>query len=129
MLSKIEETLHSLSGAAWFSCLDLKSGYYQIEMEEADKQKTAFWCPLGFYEFNRMPQGICNAPATFQRLMEKCIGDMAFTDVLVYLDDLLVFSRTLEEHEQKLDRVLSRLEEYGLKLNPEKCQFVQPSVK
>jgi hypothetical protein len=126
---KIEETLHSLSGAAWFSCLDLKSGYYQIEMEEEDKQKTAFWCPLGFYEFNRMPQGICNAPATFQRLMEKCIGDMAFTDVIVYLDDLLIFSQTLEEHEQKLERVLSRLEEYGLKLNPEKCHFVQPSVK
>ncbi len=128
-IPKIEETLHSLSGAAWFSCLDLKSGYYQIEMEEEDKQKTAFWCPLGFYEFNRMPQGICNAPATFQRLMEKCIGDMAFTDVLVYLDDLLVFSKTLEEHEEKLDRLLSRLEEYGLKLNPEKCQFIQPSVK
>ena len=98
-------------------------------MEEEDKPKTAFWCPLGFYEFNRMPQGICNAPATFQRLMEKCIGSMAFTDVLVYLDDLLVFSKTLEEHEEKLDKVLSRLEEYGLKLNPEKCQFVQSSVK
>ncbi|PIK48240.1 hypothetical protein BSL78_14884 [Apostichopus japonicus] len=88
-----------------------------------------FWCPLGFYEFNRMPQGICNAPATFQRLMEKCMGDMAFTDVLVYLDDLLVFSRTLEEHVQKLDKVLTRLEEFGLRLNPDKCQFVHPSVK
>ena len=128
-IPKIEEVLHSLSGSAWFSCLDLKSGYYQIEMEEEDKQKTAFWCPLGFYEFNRMPQGICNAPATFQRLMEKCIGNMAFTDVMVYLDDLLIFSKTLEEHEEKLDKVLTRLEAYGLKLNPAKCQFVQPSVK
>ncbi|PIK37110.1 hypothetical protein BSL78_26063 [Apostichopus japonicus] len=128
-IPKIEDTFHSLSGAAWFSCLDLKSGYYQIEMDEADKAKTAFWCPLGFYEFNRMPQGICNAPATFQRLMEKCMGDMAFTDVLVYLDDLLVFSRTLEEHVQKLDKVLTRLEEFGLRLNPDKCQFVHPSVK
>ena len=128
-IPKIEDTFHSLTGASWFSCLDLKSGYYQIEMEEADKAKTAFWCPLGFYEFNRMPQGICNAPATFQRLMEKCMGSMAFTDVLVYLDDLLVFSRTLEEHVQKLDKVLSRLEEFGLKLNPDKCQFVHSSVK
>ena len=98
-------------------------------MEEEDKEKTAFWCPLGFYEFNRMPQGLCNAPATFQRLMEKCVGDMAFTDVVVYLDDLLVFSKTLEEHEEKLDKILTRLREYGLKLNPEKCQFVQKSVK
>ena len=128
-IPKIEDTLHSLSGARWFSCLDLKSGYYQIEMEDCDRQKTAFWCPLGFYEFNRMPQGICNAPATFQRLMEKCMGSMAFKDVLVYLDDLLVFSRTIEEHEEKLEKVLSRLEEFGLKLNPDKCQFVQSSVK
>ena len=128
-IPKIEETLQSLTGAAWFSVLDLKSGYYQMEMEEEDKEKTAFWCPLGFYEFNRMPQGLCNAPASFQRLMERCIGDMAFTDVIVYLDDLLVFSKTLDEHEEKLDRVLARLQEYGLKLNPEKCQFVRKSVK
>ena len=76
-----------------------------------------------------MPQGICNAPATFQRLMEKCMGDMAFTDVLVYLDDLLVYSKTLEEHEENLKKVLARLREYGLKLNLEKCKFVQTSVK
>ena len=98
-------------------------------MEEEDKEKTAFWCPIGFYEFNRMPQGLCNAPATFQRLMEKRVSDMAFTDVVVYVDDFLVFSKTLEEHEEKLDKVLTRLREYGLKLNPEKCQFVQKSVK
>ena len=128
-IPKIEDTLHTLSGAAWFSTLDLKSGYYQIEMKEEDKPKTAFWCPLGFYEFNRMPQGITNAPATFQRMMEKCLGDMVFTDVLVYLDDLLIFSSTLEEHLERLDKVLTRLEQYGLKLNPEKCQFVRPSVK
>ncbi|PIK53262.1 Septin-8-A [Apostichopus japonicus] len=128
-IPKIEDTFHSLSGAVWFSSLDLKSGYYQIEMEEEDKQKTAFWCPLGFYEFNRMPQGICNAPATFQRLMEKCMGAMAFQDVIVYLDDLLIFSHTLEEHETKLRKVLARLREYGLKLNPDKCQFLRPSVK
>lgn len=128
-IPKIEDTLHTLSGAAWFSCLDLKSGYYQVEMAEEDKAKTAFWCPVGFYEFNRMPQGITNAPATFQRLMEKCIGDMAFTDVLVYLDDLLIFSSTLEEHLDRLNKVLSRLEQFGLKLNVEKCHFVQTSVK
>lgn len=59
----------------WFLVMDLKSGYYQVEMAEEDKPKTAFVCPLGFFEFNRMPQGVSNAPSTFQRLMEKCVGD------------------------------------------------------
>ena len=126
---KIEDALNSLSGAKWFSCLDLKSGYYQVEMEESDKEKTAFWCPLGFYEFNRMPQGITNAPATFQRLMERCMGGLNSLGVLVYLDDLVVYSKTLEEHEQRLEQVLDRLISYGLKLNPEKCRFVQTSIK
>ena len=66
-----------LNGAQIFTCQDLKSGYYHIELEEADKAKTAFWCPIGFYEFNnKMPRGITNAPASFQRLMEKCMGDL-----------------------------------------------------
>ena len=128
-MPKIEEALHALNGAQIFTCLDLKSGYYQIELEEADKAKTAFWCPLGFYEFNRMPQGITNAPATFQRLMEKCMGDLNLMEVMVYLDDLLIFSRTVQEHEERLTRVLDRLKEFGLKLNPSKCQFFQSSVK
>ena len=126
---KIEDTFNSLNGAKWFTCLDLKSGYYQVAMAEKDKPKTAFWCPLGFYEFNRMPQGITNAPATFQRLMERCMGDLTSSGVLVYLDDLLVYSNTLEEHLKRLDEVLSRLEKYGLKLNMKKCQFAQTSVK
>lgn len=92
--------------------LDLKSGYYQIEMDEADKQKTAFVCPLGFWELNRMPQGITNAPSTFQLLMEKCVGEMNLREVLVFIDDLIVFSSSLEEHEQRLKRVLQRLREY-----------------
>lgn len=69
-------------------------------MEESDKYKTAFTCPLGFWEFNRMPQGITNASSTFQCLMEKCMGDWYLTEVLVFLDDLIVFSRTPEEHEE-----------------------------
>lgn len=72
-LPNLEESFSELTGSRWFSVLDLKSGFYQIEMEEADKHKTAFVCPLGFFEFNRMPQGITNAPSTFQRLMEHCM--------------------------------------------------------
>lgn len=128
-LPKLEDTFCALNGSEWFSVLDLKSGFYQIEVEEADKPKTAFVCPLGFWEFNRMPQGVTNAPSTFQRLMEKCMGDMHLKDVLVFLDDLIVFSKTLEEHEERLMRVLSRLREFGLKLSPEKCVFFQTSVR
>ncbi|TKS67456.1 Retrovirus-related Pol polyprotein from transposon 412 [Collichthys lucidus] len=128
-LPNLEESLSALSGSKWFSVLDLKSGYYQIEMNEEDKAKTGFVTPVGFWEFNRMPQGVTNAPSTFQRLMEKSMGDLHLKEVLVFLDDLIVFSTTLEEHEQRLLRVLHRLKEYGLKLSPEKCKFFQTSVK
>lgn len=76
-----------------------------------------------------MPQGITNAPSTFQRLMEKCVGDLHLNDVLVFLDDLIVFSEIIEEHKSKLMRVLQRLRDYGLKLSPEKCHFFRSSVK
>lgn len=127
-LPNLEESFSALAGSKWFSVMDLKSGYYQIEMCEADKPKTAFVCPFGFYEFNRMPQGITNAPSTFQRLMEKCMTDINLKEVLVFLDDLIVFSSTLEEHETRLIHVLERLREYGLKLSPDKCRFFQTSV-
>lgn len=128
-LPNLEDTFMALTGSKWFSVLDLKSGYYQIEVEEADKPKTAFVCPFGFYEFNRMPQGITNAPSTFQRIMEKCMAGLNLREVLVFLDDIIVFSKTLEEHEERLLRVLNRLRDYGLKLAPEKCVFAQTSVK
>lgn len=128
-LPNLEETFSALTGSKWFSVLDLKSGYYQIEVEEADKPKTAFVCPLGFWEFNRMPQGVTNAPSTFQRLMEKCMGNVNLKEALVFLDDIIVFSETLEQHEIRLLHVLSRLKEYGLKLSMEKCKFFQTSVK
>ena len=128
-LPNLEEVFSLLTGSKWFSVLDLKSGYYQVEMEEADKQKTAFVCPLGFWEFNRMPQGVTNAPSTFQRLMEKCVGDLNRKEALVFIDDLIIFSDTLEQHESRLLQVLNRLKEYGLKLSSEKCMFFQTSVK
>lgn len=128
-LPNLEESFSALAGSQWFSVMDLKSGYYQIEMCETDKPKTAFVCPFGFYEFNRMPQGITNAPSTFQRLMEKCMKDINLKEVLVFLDDLIVFSSSLEDHETRLIHVLERLREYGLKLSPDKCRFFQSSVR
>lgn len=128
-LPNIEEAFSALTGSKWFSVMDLKSGYYQVEVEEEDKYKTAFVTPMGFWEFNRMPQGVTNAPSTFQRVMEKCMGSLNLKEVLVFLDDLIVFSSTLEEHEERLMRVLGKLREYGLKLSPDKCQFFRTSVK
>ncbi|CAM5165670.1 unnamed protein product, partial [Eretmochelys imbricata] len=128
-MPRVQDALDCLLGSQWFSVLDLRSGYYQIPLGEEDKEKTAFICPLGFYQFERMPQGISGAPATFQRLMEKVVGDMNLLQVLVYLDDLIVFGRTLEEHEERLLKVLDRLEDYGLKLSIDKCQFCRTSVK
>jgi len=84
---------------------------------------------MGFFEFNRMPQGITNAPSTFQRLMEKCMGDINLKVLLVYLGDLIVFSETLEQHETRLLHVLIRLKEYGLKLSLQKLCFFQTSVR
>lgn len=113
---RIDEALDCLAGSKWFSVLDLRSGYYQIAMKEEDKEKTDFICPLGFYQFERMPQGITGAPATFQRLMEKAVGDMNLFQVLVYLDNSIIFGKSLEEHEERLLKVLDTLREVGLKI-------------
>ncbi|XP_049329329.1 uncharacterized protein LOC111193656 [Astyanax mexicanus] len=126
---RVDDALDCLTGSEWFTVLDLRSGYYQIPVAEEDQEKTAFICPLGFYHFQRMPQGVSGAPATFQRLMEKVVGDMNLLQVLVYLDDLIIFGRSLEEHEERLLKVLDRLEEAGLKVSLDKCQFCQPRVK
>lgn len=127
-LPNLEESFSAPAGSQWFSVMDLKSGYYQVEMEEEDKTKTAFTCPLGFWEFNRMPQAITNSPSTFQCLMEKCMGDIHLKEVLIFLDDLIVYSDTLEEQESRLINVLGRLREYGLKLSLDKCKFFQTEV-
>ena len=91
-IPRVENTLHLLAGAKYFTKLDLRSGYWQVEINEKDKHKTAFQVgKLGFYEFNRMPFGSCNAPATFQRLMERCMGELNLRDCLIFLDDVIVF--------------------------------------
>lgn len=125
---RIEDALHCLTGAKWFSVLDLKSGCYQIPMHPEDQEKTALICPLGFYEFNRMTQGLSGAPATFQILMESTVGDMNLVEVLVYLDHIIVFGKTLEEHDSRLEKVFFCLHKEGLKLSLEKCQFYRTSV-
>ena len=93
-LPRIENTLDCLHGAVWFSTLDLKSGYWQVELEEEAKPLTAFtMAPLGFWECERMPFGLTNAPATFQRLMESCLGELHLTWHNIYVDDIIVSAR------------------------------------
>ena len=94
---RIKDSLHLLAGAKYFSKLDLRSGYCQVEVAEEDECKTAFQAgTLCFFEFNQMPFGLCNAPATFQRLMERCMGDMNLRDFLIYLYDIIIFSFTFD---------------------------------
>ena len=129
-LPKIESILDSLIGAQIFSTLDLKAGYWQVEMAEECKAYTAFTCgPLGFYECGTMPFGATNAPATFQRLMHYCLGDLNTNWCIVYLDDIIFFSDTKEEHLKRLEAVFQKLSAAGLKLKPSKCFFFREEIE
>ncbi|PIK46429.1 hypothetical protein BSL78_16715 [Apostichopus japonicus] len=128
-IPRIDESIDALHGTKWFSTIDLLSGYHQVAMEEADKHKTSFTTPFGLYEYNRMPFGLSNAPGTFQRLMQACLHDQFFTSVLCYLDDILVFSKSFDDHLVNLQRVFDRLRQQGLKIKPSKCTFFQSEVK
>ena len=122
-LPRIDEMLDSLAGAKYFSTLDLMSGYWQVAMDPEDQEKTAFITRHGTYEFNVMPFGLCNAPATFQRLMDRVYKGIAYKYVVVYLDDTNIFSRTFDDHIKHLREVFTRIRKAGLKLNIEKCNF------
>ena len=128
-LPRIQEVLESLVGADHFSCLDLKSGFWQIKMDKVLKQYTAFTVGnLGFFECNRMPFGLCNAPATFQWLMQNCMGELNLIYCLIYLDDLIMFSQTAEEHLHQLRVIFDWLREYNLKLKPSKCSLFKEKI-
>lgn len=127
-LPRIEESLDALSGARWFSTIDLASGYNQVPVLEKDRPKTAFCTPFGLFEFNRMPFGLCNAPSTFQRLMQRMFGDQQGQSLLLYLDDIVIYSSSVEQHLQRLEMVLGRLQKEGLKAKLEKCAFLQQEV-
>lgn len=128
-LPRIDESFDALKGARHFSTIDLASGYHQVVMEESDRNKTAFTTPFGLFEYLRMPMGVCNGPATFQRLMQATMSDLIFDIMLVYLDDILVYSTTFESHLERLETVFKRLKHTGLKVKLEKCHFLQTEVK
>ena len=129
-LPRIEDALDSLNGACIFTSLDLKSGYWQVELDEDSIPLTAFTVgPLGFYECVRMPFGLTNAPATFQRLMESCLGELHLDWCIIYLDDIIIFSKTPDDHITRLRAVFEKLAKAGLKLKPSKCEFFRSSLK
>ncbi|RXN37938.1 Retrovirus-related Pol polyprotein from transposon 412 [Labeo rohita] len=123
------DCLAALGGNAVFSAMDLTSGFYNIVVSEEDRKFTAFTTPMGLYEFNRLPQGLCNSPASFMRLMTNIFGDQNFLTLLCYLDDLLVYASNEEEAIKRLELVFTRLRAHGLKLAPKKCHFLRRSVK
>ena len=127
-IPRIEETLESLSGAQWFSTLDLASGYWQVELDEEAKEKSAFVVRGGLYKWTVMPFGLCNAPSTFERLMENIMRGLQWESLLVYLDDVIVFGKTIEEELSRLKEVFRRLRQANLKLKPKKCVLFQQSV-
>lgn len=129
-IPNIDDILTYLGDSKYFTTLDMFSGYWQVEIEEESKQYTAFIAQgHGLYEFNVLSFGLCNAPATFQHLADQVFDGMKWRDVLIYLDDIVVFSRTWEEHLEKLERVFKRLREAGLTLKPSKCIYAKPEVK
>jgi hypothetical protein len=127
-LPKIDDTLQALEGSVWFSTLDLASGYWQVEMDPDDAPKTAFTTERGLWQFKVLPMGLCNAGATFQRLMQMVFRGLDWRVLLIYLDDLIVHSKTFDEHLVRLREVFHRLQTAGLKLTPKKCRLFQRQV-
>ena len=127
-LPHIDHSLRLLGNQQWFSTMDLASGYWQVAMPADAKRKAAFVTHEGLYQFRVMPFGLCNAPATFERLMDRVLCGMCWSRCLVYLDDVISFGMTALEALQRLEEVLERLSAFGLQLKAKKCTFMQTEV-
>lgn len=127
-LPNITDILDQLGNAKYFSVLDLASGFHQIPMDPKDAPKTAFSTPYGHYQFKRMPFGLKNAPATFQRLMDNVLSGLQGNELFVYMDDIVVYAKSLQEHANKFERLMKRLKAANLKLQPDKCEFLRKEV-
>ncbi|KAM0724679.1 Retrovirus-related Pol polyprotein from transposon 17.6 [Formica fusca] len=127
-LPNIVDILDQLGGARYFSVCDLASGFHQIKMNREDGHKTAFTTPFGHYEFDRMPFGPKNAPATFQCLMDLVLTGLQGKELFVYMDDIVIYATSVEEQERKYSALIERLREANLKLQPDKCEFLKTEV-
>ena len=128
-LPVIDDILDQLGQAKFFSAFDMSAGFHQIPMNEASKKYTAFSTSRGHYEFNRMPFGLKNSPATFQRMMDNAFRGLIGRECFVYIDDIVIIGKTLEEHNQNLIKVLERIKALGLKLEPTKCEYLRPELE
>ena len=129
-LPRIHDAIDALSGSKYYTTVDLLSGFWQTPMQEASKQYTAFSVGmLGFFQCERMPFRLCNAPATFQWLMTNCLGELNYSTCLMYLDNVVIYSSTQEEHIEWLQALLEQFQLHGLKLKPSKCEFFHESIK
>ena len=126
-----EEALESLgtTSPAYFSCLDLQSGFYQLEIDTLSRPLTAWRCHLGLLQYKRLPMGLKNSPLTFQRVMEAVLRGLNWKCSLVYLDDVIVFSKTFQDHLSHLQQVFERLRAAGLKLHPSKCSLAKREIR
>lgn len=127
-LPRMDDCLDSLGTAKFFSTLDCNSGYWQVKVANDDKHKTAFTSHAGTFQWNRMPFGLCNAPATFQRTLDILLAGLRWKTCLVYLDDVIIFSNSFEEHVQHVREVLSALQTAGLSLKLKKCKLFSATV-
>ena len=127
-LPRVDDSLDTLTGSKWFSTLDLRSGYWQVEVCPEHRAKTAFTTQEWLFEFIVMPFGLCNAPATFQRLMDSVLAGLQWSACLVYIDDIIIMGKSFDDHMRNLQTVFERLRQAGLKLHPGKCQFLQQKV-
>ena len=125
---RMDSCLDAMAGAGWFSTIHMPSAYHQVYVSPEDIDKTAFICPRGMYRYRTMLFGLCNAAATFQRLMDLVMSGLHLDICLVYLDDIVVYARTADEHLRRLEVVFQRLLESGLKIKPGKCSFFRCSV-
>jgi len=128
-IPNIVDTLDSLGRSKIFSVLDMASGYFQIAIKPDHKEKTAFSCHRGHFQLIKMPFGLNNAPATYQRCIDVVLMGLKGIDCLVYLDDIICFSATMEEHAQKLHTIFERLAQANFKIQPEKCVFATDTVE
>lgn len=124
----MQDCLDTVRGSIYFSTFDLTSGYHQVPVKEEDIPKTAFITKYGLYEFTTMPMGLSTACATFQRLMELILQDLNWQTRIIYLDDIVVFGSSFQEHLQRVEEVLHRIHDSGMKLKPEKCNLFQKKV-
>lgn len=128
-IPRVDECLDALSGCKWFSSMDLNSGFWQVGLHPEDRQKSAFATSLGLFQFTVMPFGLANSPSTFERLMEDVLRGLQWEELLLFMDDIVSPSKSIEEDLQRLRNIFDRLRAANLKLKPSKCSFFQKKIR